>query len=478
MKCLLSVFLACLLVLTLVLASCGDASESGAESAALSEESVIEATSSEEKEISGEGSGVSEEHHETAEESEKQSEKSDEPTESSKEEKHPHEESTTSEEPEKPVEGGIEIVYVSYSKYPYGAVVGKCAEGAVVTAKSNTDEASARSWHGWFAVRINCPHSRTTYTFTQTVNGKQVGEPVKQSLFPVTPSSDMWPIIVGKDSQLFLQKMLPDFQQTNVPADSAFTSFSERVAAHLQQLRGIKNNAEIIYMVVPSCMTVYPELVPEQYKQGTGKSKLDKTLEAAKKGGATVIDLRTAFAAHKNDEMPLYYKFDSHWTEYGAFVAYTELFEEIGKRFPASKPRSIDEFDWRGKSYESGDMVYYLQMEREVVHDYGYLRVMKFDDKSGASKVQRYLNSDRLTYSDYVTWENTHISGDQNKPSALILRDSYSTQIYDILAERFNKTHFAGMWSYSWNIAQISKDKPDYVIYILSEWNIDSILYS
>ena len=441
MKRLLPILFAVLLTATLVLASCGNPSEQSGTPSDLTEEPAASSVSSEEQSLPGDGSD-------------------------------------TSEESASPSESGVEIVYVSYSEKPYGAVVGRCAEGAVVTAKSKNDETSALSWHGWFSVRINCPTNGTAYTFTQTVDGEQVGDPVVKTLFPVTPSSDMWPIVTGYDSQLFFQKMLPDFRQTNLPADSAFTSFSDRVASHLQQLRTVNENAEIVYMIVPSSMTVYPELVPEQYKQGTGKSKLDRTLEAAEKGGATVIDLRTAFAEHKNDEMPLYYKFDSHWTEYGAFVAYTELFSHIAERFPASAPRTIDEFDWKGKSYESGDMIYYLQMKREVVHDYGYLRVMKFDDASGASKVRRYLNADRLTYADNVTWENTLSSGDKSKPSAYVMRDSYSTQMYDILAERLYKTHYVGMWGYAWNFAQISRDKPDYVIYLIAEWNIDSILYS
>ena len=437
MKRLLPILFAFLLTVTLVLASCGNASESGSEASDPTEDPAT----SEEQPTS-------------------------------------KEESAASEGPTEPSEDSVEIVYVSYSEKPYGAVVGRCAEGAVVTAKSDDDESSALSWHGWFSVRIKCPRKNTPYTFTQTVDGKQVGDPVIKKLSPVTPSSDMWPIVTGYDSQLFLQKMLPDFRHTNIPANNAFYSFSDRVAAHLNQLRTVNENAEIIYMIVPASMTVYPELVPEQYKQGSGKSKLDRTLEAAKDGGATVIDLRSSFAAHKNDEMPLYYKFDSHWTEYGAFVAYTELFTHIAERFPASNPRTIDEFNWTGKSYESGDMVYYLQMKREVVHDYGYLRTMKFDDASGASGVPRYLNNDRLTYSDNVTWENTLSSGDTNKPNAYVMRDSYSTQIYDILAERFNKTHYVGMWGYSWNFAQIAKEKPDYVIYLIAEWNIDSILYS
>ncbi|MBP5755589.1 MAG: hypothetical protein J6W93_07060, partial [Clostridia bacterium] len=59
-------------------------------------------------------------------------------------------------------------------------------------------------------------------------------------------------------------------------------------------------------------------------------------------------------------------------------------------------------------------------------------------------------------------------------PSAIVLRDSYSTQLYDILAERFNKTIYKSMWSFSFNVNEVNDSGVDYVIYILTERNIGS----
>jgi len=50
--------------------------------------------------------------------------------------------------------------------------------------------------------------------------------------------------------------------------------------------------------------------------------------------------------------------------------------------------------------------------------------------------------------------------------------------IYDLIPERMNKTHYMGMWGYGWNNAVMKNEKPDYVIYITSEWNMFECVYN
>ena len=95
---------------------------------------------------------------------------------------------------------------------------------------------------------------------------------------------------------------------------------------------------------------------------------------------------------------------------------------------------------------------------------------------SQISSIQRYVGGKRLTYNTQtVQNENNINTGRSDLPSAIVMRDSYSTQIFDILAERFNKTWFHAMWDYTYSINEIQSRKPDYVIYVLVERNIDSI---
>ena len=85
------------------------------------------------------------------------------------------------------------------------------------------------------------------------------------------------------------------------------------------------------------------------------------------------------FEPHKYDEMPLFQHFDSHWTDYGAYLAYVALFEHISERFPAAAPLPIDAFDWNPDYYQSGDMPMYLSLPPEEIMDYGYYRKFAVD---------------------------------------------------------------------------------------------------
>ena len=392
-------------------------------------------------------------------------------------------ESTDSSEPDEELpEGAIEVVYCSYTEKPYFALIGTCKEGAVVTGECNGETVSSLSHHGWFSLRLRCDKSTAEVTLSQTVNGEEFDKARTHTVRPKKPGSDMWPVITGGDFQFFFQKMLPDYSGKNIPSNLAFNNVTTRVQNRLNQLRSVNPDAEIIYLLVPSSMSVYTELVPESYGAPAAVTKLDKTVDALEAGGATVIDLKALFAEHKDDEMPLYYKLDSHWSDYGAFVAYTELFNHISKKFPEAAPHGADKFDWNPDYYESGDMSYYLApnaneavKNQKNIKEYAYYR--EFLETSNAIKnIQRYRSETMLCYSDSMTWENVVRTNNTDLPSCIVMRDSYSTQIYDLIAERMNQTHYLGMWNYTWDNSLINSEKPDYVIYILAEWNLDAVI--
>lgn len=397
--------------------------------------------------------------------------------ESSAQESSDEESSAASEDPED-APNNIKVLYSSYSEKPYFAMVGTCTEGAVVTAECNGETVSSNSYKGWFSLRLLCKGSSAAVKLSESVDGEMLGGSSTVTVRPRTPGSDMWPVVTGGDFQFFFQKMLPDYQGKNIPGRSAFSSLTKRVSDHLSQLRKYNENAEIIYLIVPASMTVYPELVPETYGELADETRLTKTIDAINAGGGIAIDLQSIFAEHKNDEMPLYYKLDSHWSDYGAFVAYQALFEEVAKKFPQASPRSADEFNWNPDYYESGDMTYYLAMSQSKVKEYAYYRTFDFDAPSQVTKTDRYRSKTMLCYSDEVTYENVIDTNRDDLPSCVVIRDSYSTQIYDLIAERMDKTHYLGMWGYRWDQSIMASEKPDYVIYVVAEWNLDAIIYN
>lgn len=390
------------------------------------------------------------------------------------------EESTEETEPptevEIPLVDPVKVLYCSYTEKPYFAMLGTCNEGATVIATIGEESYSSESYMGWFSLRLPCEGRKVKVTLTQTTNGKTFDESFEYTAKPTTPEAGRWPVVTGGNFQFFLQKMLPDHQRENLYDEETCAKLEERIKGRLETVHAYNPDAEIIYLIVPSSMTVYPELVPEEYTQGSGKSRLDQVSEVIERAGATVIDLQAIFEEHKEDEMPLYCKLDSHWSDYGAYIAYQALFEHISGKFPEAAPRSAEEFNWNPDYYWSGDMSYYMGMSQSKVKEYSYYRTFGFDAPRSIVNIPRYRSKNQLFYSDNVTWEQRIKTDREELPSCLVIRDSYSTQLYDILAERMDYTHYMGMWSYTWDNATVKAEQPDYVIYVVAEWNIDSLL--
>ena len=275
--------------------------------------------------------------------------------------------------------------------------------------------------------------------------------------------------------------MLPDFRHDNLLDDSDVKKVTTRIKSRVNKLNLLVDGCELIYLIAPSAISVYPELVPEEVAvQGEGKSKLDQTFELLEAAGATVIDVRDTFEAHKNDAIPLYYNYDSHWTEYGAYLAYVELFNYISEKYPDAAPRKFNDFDWTWSYCCLGDMPFYLSIDdSDSVSEYSVLRTMNFETSPVIKAIERYSLENSLafrSYSEEMMDGNTYVTERENLPDLYVCRNSYSMQMYDLIPERGNTTYMHTCFSETFNIAKISEAQPDYVIYIISEWDINEIL--
>ena len=392
----------------------------------------------------------------------------------------PQEESKETSEDDLP-EDAVRLLFTRYTESkPTFVMIGTCAEGAEVTAQLGDESITVPSYHGWFSASFTKKGALHKVTFTQTVNGEAYDIPRTYNAIPQTSSlaGEQKVIASNTEFQFFLSKMIPDFEGGNLYNKTTLRSMANRVSSHLDTMHQYNPDAEIIYMVIPSPMTIYPELVPDTYKYNEGETRLDQVTNALTEAGATVIDVRDTFKAHKNDEMPLYYKLDSHWADYGAYLAYTELFNHISQKFPEAAPRAIDDFDWVTDDYKSADVIMYLDIDQDDVTEYGYYRNFKesIDVPEQILQIPRY-RLPQLLYSDDCTAKITFDTNRDSLPSCTVYRDSYCAAIFDLIPERMDVTNYVGMWNYAWSNSNIQKEQPDYVIYIIAEWNLDEVVY-
>jgi len=325
---------------------------------------------------------------------------------------------------------------------------------------------------------------------TVQVSGKEDSEALSYNAVPKSVSAEQWALIAGADYQFHIQYTLADYLRTNSYSASALESIRQRLESRLESIRSVSPETEVLYLLVPSPATVYPESMPSEYKPQDKPSRLEQVTALLEDVGVHTFDLTALFEAHKSDEYKLYWKTDSHWTDYGAYLAYEALFDYISEAFPAAAPRQFSEFTWQEDYYYGGDISHYLEYynvnnvkngvyygSTPLMREYNVLRVPAFSVPSQILRsVDRYKTDHILTYDiAAVQYGKTIQTNRPELPSAIIHRDSYSGQMYDILAERLDTTVYKSMWDYTVNLSQIKQMQPDYIIYLVAERNIGEV---
>lgn len=371
----------------------------------------------------------------------------------------------------------------AYSDDKFAALYGDCPVGVTVLAQSEDGCYAVDSSNGTFALRIKSESDDTEFLFSLWHNGNCISAPFTKSVKIYTSKydndNDGWKPMLGYDNQGFFEKILDCHtrkrQMTSQEMNACTNKFAERVIQCKQ------NNREIICVLAPSALTVYPENVPEKYKQANKTSYYDQVATSLKKAGVTVLDLREAFNKHRYDKLPLYNKYDTHWTDYGAYIAYVEMYKLISQKYPAATPRKFNEFKWVEGYYAGSDIPSYFGVD-EKPGKYVLEYTVRRDMTSSAPQVIKNINRFKLansvaydSYSEDVMKKRTYNTGNPELPNISLIKNSYGIQIQDIIAERSNMSILNEIWAYKFNNEQYRNNNINYVVYVLSEWEFDRI---
>ncbi len=153
-------------------------------------------------------------------------------------------------------------------------------------------------------------------------------------------------VILGKDSWLFYHsEALADGNTVNdwrgtIPLSSAeLVKLQEQLEANERAFaaRGIP----YLVVIVPNKNTVYGEYFPETIRKFRSTTRLDQFMAHMRRHSRlAVLDLREALFRAKS-ECPLYWKTDSHWNSYGAYIGYREIIRCLSARLPVLQPIPI-----------------------------------------------------------------------------------------------------------------------------------------
>ncbi len=151
-------------------------------------------------------------------------------------------------------------------------------------------------------------------------------------------------VIDGKDGWLFFSSEAADYMDTEPMTEDELCAFA--VTLSLLQERTEQNGGHFVFAGVPNKSSVYPEKMPERYRQGK-ESNLQRIQPVLSRYGVNFTDLLGLMAEHR--EEGLYHRRDSHWNYRGALLGADAILKSIGRPHEdCLKADFTVRKDWRG----------------------------------------------------------------------------------------------------------------------------------
>lgn len=404
-------------------------------------------------------------------------------------------------------------------------VAGTCEEGAVVMITRGKEPITVQSVGGYFIAEVTLASSGSNrLEMTAKVEDKEESAVrIFHADYKATVAErpDKFGVMVGLNSQLFFKTDYTEYNGENLLSTTEinklqnmlktnYTAIQEKRIAdlaleltdiqkpdgmtdleYLEMLRDMVREdydpIDVIYVMVPSPMTLFSELVPEDMRTTTNTTRYHQVVRAFSGEGieTKIIDMLPVLEAHKNDGYALFSRTYSNWTDYAAYFAYQEVLKEVAKKYPISAPRPLSDFDIENKVVKGGDLANYLYLDRESVKDSFTVLNPKFTYTFPTGDF--YNGKDDFTFNTESRDKHAISSRRiiktlrENYPSAVIYRDASATPIYNMLAERFSSTIYHTLDSIvprRLDVALTLNPGPDYVIVFINESSIDNLLAS
>lgn len=282
------------------------------------------------------------------------------------------------------------------------------------------------------------------------------------TLTEVMKGSDNWYFFTGKN-------MFENFTGGNLRSDKELI---EWILSYRERCRWLESNEiRYLFVVAPNKSSVYNDFVGEPWvhKQGmTRWTQIKNQLSDSDRTG--VLDLIPVLRKENNTDT-LFYRSDTHWTPYGAFLGYLALAEKIESLLPEIQIK---------KDFKISPIIRRRCDKKEGLCD-GDLTTMLLDYDSFyesyrdvtvlspcMERLPLQLPLSNLKTDDEDRFFKTRCEG--GKLKAVVFRDSFSRALVPLLSENFKEIIY--LWKYydQKNIEEVlSQFKPDIVIEVMGE---------
>lgn len=278
-------------------------------------------------------------------------------------------------------------------------------------------------------------------------------------------------VLLGKDNWLYYNVKERDLYEGkfSISNDSMQLIVNELIF-RVNELS--RRNIKFYLFIAPTKAEIYPEYLPN-YIQRTSKTATDKILERIKSHQEiNLITCKEELLQAKKSRQ-VYFKYDNHWNDQGAFVAYNMLIHRIGLDFPAIKPTNNFRFETVKK--QGGNLANMIGLDYLLSENTQRFTVI--NSKSMAAEKGDYPFVNQMVSAD--EYHKAHKTMDTLLPRVLVFRDSFFEALLPMVSENFNRSVFIfDSWRYQFNLDIIEAEKPDIVILEIYEPHISNILHN
>lgn len=270
---------------------------------------------------------------------------------------------------------------------------------------------------------------------------------------------------LGKDGWLFYkaENSINNFQNKNLFSDVQLKQIQQNILKRKSLLKA--QGIDFYVLIAPDKNRIYGEYYYPEIKKVAPKGRVEELVSFLSDNDLNVVYPLPEILAAKS-QGAIYYRLDTHWNNYGAFIGYTELMKEIQKDYPDLKILSLSDFNVKTRPEKGGDLLNMLKVS-----------VNKLKIKDNA-----ILELSPKTKYNYTYIQNqgpkgvkTKNSKPLNKLRVFVLRDSFTTAMEPFVSESFQEAEF--VWDHNFNsqYENILKYKPDIVIHEMVERGVHAL---
>jgi hypothetical protein len=242
-----------------------------------------------------------------------------------------------------------------------------------------------------------------------------------------------------------------DYEGTNRYSSSEMNNILKQALATQEELKS--RNIKLAIMVAPNKENVYSEYMPDTYTHAD-ISSTDILIDYLAENGVNIVSPKQELLAN-HDEFQLYYSYDTHWNQLGAYIGVKNVLKSWNIDKPTLAERSISSHNLAGNYHEHGedDLAQILGMRESLFNDEmeyvvegtAAMNWKEYEEELDNNAVQYFYNSEA-----------------QINAKLLLVGDSFRTSMIPSLRETFSDVYVVQRTSCSAKI--LEEIAPDYMI--------------